>query len=263
MISATEHLTEVDAWHANRMDALKAEDGWLHLTDRIEVAPGRYHVGRAPDNDICLSAGPDHLGLLRLADSGDVTLETPDGVQPFLPCPDAPPRLKTAGLLLEMMQVEGQFALRVRDLTLPDRSRFPAIPRFPLNASWRIVADWIPLAEARPLAIDLVGGINSTVMLSHHAVFDHDGSRITLLPTHWKAGRPMFVFRDVTSGEETYAASRFLIGEVQGDKVVLDFNKAFNPPCAFTDLAVCPLPPPENRLPFAIRAGELRPDMGG
>ena len=69
----------------------------------------------------------------------------------------------------------------------------------------------------------------------------------------------MFVIRDRTSGPETYGAARFLIGDVRGDRVVLDFNKAFNPPCAFTDFAVCPLPSAQNVLPFPIRAGEKKP----
>jgi uncharacterized protein (DUF1684 family) len=70
----------------------------------------------------------------------------------------------------------------------------------------------------------------------------------------------MFVIRDATAGSETYAASRFLIGDPAGDTITLDFNRAHNPPCAFTDFAICPLPPRENRLSFPIRAGERKLD---
>ena len=90
--------------------------------------------------------------------------------------------------------------------------------------------------------------------------FTHDGQDVTLLATHWKAGKPMFVIRDATAGSETYAASRFLIGDPAGDTITLDFNRAHNPPCAFTDFAICPLPPRENRLSFPIRAGERKLD---
>ena len=90
--------------------------------------------------------------------------------------------------------------------------------------------------------------------------FTHAGQQITLMPTHMKAGKPMFVFRDRTSLTETYPASRFLFGQVAGkDEIILDFNRAFNPPCAFTGFAICPLPPAENILPFRVEAGELRP----
>ena len=94
----------------------------------------------------------------------------------------------------------------------------------------------------------------------HRAHFRHAGHEVGLLVTHWKRGLPMLVFRDATAGAETYAATRFLIAEPAGDVITLDFNRAHNPPCAFTDFAICPLPPPENRLPFAIRAGERKLD---
>ena len=109
------------------------------------------------------------------------------------------------------------------------------------------------------IAIDAHMTDLTRVELTHAARFVHAGREVTLRPTHWKAGKPMFVIRDATAGKETYAASRFLIGEVQGDQVVLDFNKAFNPPCAFTDFAVCPLPPRQNIMGFEIRAGEKTP----
>lgn len=260
-ISRNEHLAEVETWYQDRLRALKAEDGWLHLTDRIDIVPGRYSLGQGDANQIRISAGPAALGLLELAADGQATLHIGDRVLPFTPVPDAPPRLRLDGLLLEMMNVEGQHALRVRDLTLPQRVAFPGIPRYPVDPAWRITARWERLASPKPLGISLVGGIDSAVQISHLARFHHAGATLTLLPTHWKSGKPMFVFRDATAGTETYAASRFLIGEVSGDHVTLDFNKAFNPPCAFTDLAVCPLPPRENILPFPIRAGEMAPDL--
>lgn len=259
-ISPDDHLADVETWYRERVQALKAEDGWLHLTDRIEIAPGRYSLGQGDGNQIRISAGPAALGLLELAADGQASLHIGDQVLPFTPVPGAPPRLRVDGLLLEMMNVEGQHALRVRDLTLPHRAAFPGIPRYPVDPAWRITARWERLASPEQLGISLVGGIDSAVQISHRARFDHAGLLVTLLPTHWKSGKPMFVFRDATAGTETYAASRFLIGEVSGDRITLDFNKAFNPPCAFTDLAVCPLPPRENILPFPIRAGEKAPD---
>ncbi|CAM3335699.1 hypothetical protein SAMN04488021_14920 [Paracoccus aminovorans] len=255
----TPYETEIAQWRADRLAALTAEDGWLDLTDRIDIAPGRMTVGKAADNDVAISAGPGHLGVLTLQPDGRARFDAGAGARDFAPVPDNPPRLKVGDLLLEVMEVGGQHALRVRDTASPARTAFSGIDSFPVDPAWRIEADWQALDQAQPLGIDLVTGAATSVQLTHQAHFTHEEARVTLLPTHWKSGKPMFVIRDRTSGRETYGASRFLIGEVVGDRVVLDFNKAFNPPCAFTDLAVCPLPPPQNVMAFAIRAGERKP----
>lgn len=252
----SDYYRAVDLWHEQRLSDLMAEDGWLHLTDRVELEPGQYTLGSGPGNDLQIASGPDHLGDLHLGADGQAMLTVDGQSLAFAPTPEAPPRLQVADLLLEMMRIEGQHALRVRDLRLPRKVK---ISRFPVDPAWCITARWDVLAAPQQLGIDLVGGIATSVAVSHRASFSHQGSAITLLPTHWKGGNPMFVFRDATSGRQTYGASRFLIGQVQGDTVVLDFNRAFNPPCAFTEFAVCPLPPRENILRFAIPAGELRP----
>lgn len=246
-------MTDDTEWRAARLAALAAEDGWLNLTDRVDIAPGRMTVGTAPDNDVVISSGPGHLGVLELDPDGQARF---DGVA-FAPVPDNPPRLKVGALLLEVSLLEGQYALRVRDTAA--QLGLPVIDCFPLNPDWRIEAGWEALDAPETLGIDTVKGIATRVQLTHRARFVHDGVPVVLLVTHWKAGKPMFVFRDATSGKETYGAARFLIGEVSGDRVVLDFNRAFNPPCAFTEYAVCPLPPRQNILPFAVRAGEKTP----
>lgn len=248
-----------ESWRLARLAALQAEDGWLNLTDRIEIAPGSYSVGSAEGNDLVLSAGPAQLGTLVLAEDGSATFDAGQGAVALAPVPDNPPRVKVGDLLLEVTVIEGQRALRVRDAAAPARVNFPGIDSFPLDPAWRIEAEWQALDTPQNFGIDTIAGIPTSVQLTHRATFTHDGREITLLPTHWKGGKPMFVIRDQTSGRETYGASRFLIGQVEGDRVVLDFNRAFNPPCAFTDLAVCPLPPRENILPFAVTAGEKKP----
>ncbi|MDZ4134598.1 MAG: DUF1684 domain-containing protein, partial [Paracoccaceae bacterium] len=240
-------------------------DGWLNLIDRIELAPGSFRVGSGAGNDLVLGKGPADLGVLTLDATGQarfVPVGAETGAAPlvFLPVGEAPPRLIIGGLLLEMTEVEAQYALRVRDLDPGSRQGFAGLRYFPVNPDWRIRADWITLDAPQSVAIGLVNGVTSTVTLTHKALFFHAGTRVELLPTHLKSGQPMFVIRDLTSRDATYGASRFLYGEDVGDgQITLDFNKAFNPPCAFTDLAICPLPPRENILPFRIEAGELRP----
>jgi hypothetical protein len=168
--------------------------------------------------------------------------------------------LQLGQLLLELHTVEGAPALRVRDLTL---ARSIALTSYPFDPAWVISARWEVLDAPQTQSVDQKGAGPTHVTLTHRAHFTHEGHEVTLLATHWKEGAPMFVIRDATSGAETYAASRFLIGAPDGDRITLDFNRAFNPPCAFTDFAICPLPPPQNRLPFAIRAGERKPDAAG
>ncbi|WP_343116980.1 DUF1684 domain-containing protein [Ostreiculturibacter nitratireducens] len=251
----------LEDWRAARLAALKADDGWLNLTDRIEITPGRHSVGTGPENDLRISAGPAHLGTLILTRAGVASFRLPGGEEEdFGPRPDAPPRLVVDSVLLEIHRVEGHPALRVRDLRSRARESFAGLRHFPPDPAWVIRADWIELDKPAMADVALVDGRSEKVQLTHSASFLHEGQRVTLIPTHWKGGKPMFVIRDATSGKDTYGAARFLIGEdIGGGKITLDFNKAHNPPCAFTDLAVCPLPPPQNILPFPVRAGELKP----
>jgi uncharacterized protein (DUF1684 family) len=255
-----DYQAEIDSWRSARLAALAAEDGWLNLTDRVEVKPGRMSVGAGPDNDVVLSTGPEHLGLLEVDDEGQAQIVLGDQRRTFQPVPDNSPRLKLDGLLLEMTRQDG-LALRVRDIRPDRRVAMPRIDSFPLDPDWRVVADWLALKTPEQLGINLVTGAEAMVRITHQARFRHEGHEICLLPTHWKSGVPMFVFRDRTSGRQSYGASRFLYGEVRGDQVILDFNKAFSPPCAFTDLAVCPLPPRQNILDIEVRAGEMAPQF--
>lgn len=254
-------IAALEDWRARRLAALAADDGWLNLTDRVPLVPGAQSVGNAAGNDIVLSVGPAHLGMLVLAADGRVTL-TPEGAAPlpFIAGPETPPRLTLGRLLLEIHTVEGEPALRVRDLDSAARRDFAGLRYFAPAPAWCIRARWraLPAPEARGIA--LRGGHAEQVTVTHRAEFEHDGRPVTLLPTHQKAGKPMFVFRDLTARGQTYGAGRFLIpDEIGDDWITLDFNRAFSPPCAFSEHAICPLPPPENVLPFAIEAGEMKP----
>ena len=258
------YLDALASWRAARLAALKADDGWLNLTDRVWVEEGSHTVGAAPGNDIVLSVGPARLGTVLLRD-GKVEFGDAEGREiVFAPVPDNPPRAVIGRLLVELTEIEGRHAIRVRDLDAPGRAEFDGLSYFPVAPDWRICADWVALDQPVRYEVDTVKGIPTFVTIGHKTVFQHDGRRIELLPTHWKGGKPMFVIRDQTARDATYPAARFLIGEdLDGAHVTLDFNKAFSPPCAFTDHAVCPLPPRENVLPFRIEAGEKRPDLSG
>lgn len=246
MISLADH-------RAARLAALTAPDGWLNLVARIDLTPGRHSVGAA--QEVQLPSGPDLLGTLDLTPDGATFARPGSGPQPFQPVEGAFPQLRVDPFLLEIHTVSGVPALRVRDLTL-----VPAISlrHYPDAPEWTLRANWASFAP-EATAITMKDGSTAAVTVTHRATFQHQGKTVTLTPTHAKSGRPMFVFRDATAGE-TYPACRFLFGEDMTDtEITLDFNRAISPPCAFTDLAICPLPPPGNILPFRIEAGELAP----
>jgi hypothetical protein len=240
-------------WRADRLAALTAPDGWLNLVARIELTPGSHPVGRT--QAVELPSGPDLLGTLTLGPKGASFARPGAAAQAFTPVPDAFPQLRVDPFLLEIHTVDGIPALRVRDLTLRPQV---TLRYFPVAPDWDVRATWERFAP-EATEIKMKDGSTAPVTLTHRASFPYQGRTVTLTPTHWKSGKPMFVFRDATAGE-TYPACRFLIGEEASDtEITLDFNRAFTPPCGFTDFAICPLPPPGNILPFRVEAGELAP----
>jgi uncharacterized protein (DUF1684 family) len=261
MTTEHDYIRSIEDWRAKRLAHLKADDGWLNIIGRWWLEPGAVTVGSAEDNDIVLSAGPAYVGTLTQGSDGGVSFSPADGSQPLLLKLDKkhPPRFTAGRLLLEVTTLNGQNALRVRDTESTERDDFRGIDSFPTDPSWRIVADWIPLEKPIEMTVDTVLGIPTDVTITHKAAFTRDGVRYELLPTHGTPQMPQFVLRDQTARDKTYPASRFLFGEdITADTIVLDFNKAINPPCAFSVHAVCPLPPAENVLPIRIEAGELK-----
>ncbi|MGV8830606.1 MAG: DUF1684 domain-containing protein [Devosia sp.] len=249
-------------WQSSRFEHLTAEDGWLNVIGRFWLDESVARIGSADDNDIVLSAGPAHLGTITQTPDTLVFQAEAAGTDAvtLVPDPTRPPKFSVGSLRFEITTMDGRHALRVRDVDAPERTSFTGLSYFPTDPAWCITAEWALLDDPIAMGIDTVAGIPTTVQITHKAVFSHDGERYELLPTHGSAHKPQFVLRDLTSKSETYGAARFVYGEdLTATSIVLDFNKAFNPPCAFTDHAVCPLPPRENILPFRIEAGERKP----
>ncbi|RYE09971.1 MAG: DUF1684 domain-containing protein [Hyphomicrobiales bacterium] len=261
MTAPANYLAQLDAWKAKRLANLKAPEGWLNIIGRTWLETGTVTVGNGEDNDIVLAAGPESLGTLTQSATGSVTFVPADGSPAITVEPDKkhPPRFLLAGLLLEITTINGRNALRVRDTNSTAPDELEPLRYFDVKPNWRIVADWVPFETPLGLTVGTTGEIDTEVEATHKAVFDKDGHHYELIATHGTPEAPQFVIRDLTSKDTTYPASRFVYGESVTDKtIVLDFNKAINPPCAFTQFAVCPLPPPENVLPVRIEAGEKR-----
>jgi len=260
-MTMTAELDAYSDWQARRLEALKAPDGWLNIIARTELPSGTFKVGSAADNDIVLSAGPAHVGTLTDSGADTVSYIPADGRAPIELKTGTypPPRFSAGDLLLEITAINGTKALRVRDTASKAADQLAPLTYFPYDPSWRITAKWEALDAPQSLTIDTSKSIQTDVTATHRAVFERDGQTYALLATHGTPQSPQFVIRDLTSRDSTYAACRFVYGKGVGDDtIVLDFNKAINPPCAFTEFAVCPLPPPQNVLPIRIEAGEKR-----
>ena len=264
--------TELAAWRQQRLAALVAPDGWLSVVGLHWLNKGPNRLGSDEGNDLVVPQLPQRAGTVTLQANGEIVADldpnagaTVDG-QPIgqarlhSDADAAGPTLVGFGdVTLHVIARAGDKALRIRDANSPARLHFAAIKHFPVDPCWRIAAHWEPLETPRSFEIESMAGGSNIVSVSHKAVFEVGGQMLELLPTHGSATAPMFVLRDGTSGHQTYGACRFLVGEVQGDNVLLDFNKAINPPCAFTPFATCPLPPPANILPISSPVGELAP----
>ena len=166
-----------EAWRKNRLDKLKAADGWLNIIARFWLETGTVSVGSAQDNDLVLSAGPAHLGALTQAEDKTVTFLPADGSKPIHVTPDEehPPQFMVGPLLLEITSLNGDNALRIRDTESNEPAQLKPIASFPLKPEWRIVADWVRLDAPQGKTINTTKDIETDVEVTHKAVFSHDG----------------------------------------------------------------------------------------
>ena len=255
------YLDQLDAWKLQRRAALTAPNGWLNIIGRWTLSEGSVSLGNADNNDLVLPAGPARLGTLTQEAAGLVTFVPAGGGESIrlVPNKKSPPRFERDGLLVEITTLNGENAVRIRDTRSAAPAALEPLIYFPADPNWRITALWVPYGSPREVTVGTTKDIDTEVEVTHKAVFEKDGRTIELIATHGTPVSPQFVIRDLTSRDTTYPASRFVYGEaVTETTIVLDFNKAINPPCAFTEFAVCPLPPPENVLPIRIEAGEKR-----
>ena len=269
-MTAESHRAEVESWRAQRIAGLTRPQGWLSLVGLHWLGEGANRVGAATDNDVVLAGGPDHLGVITLTD-GRIELQLADEAQAsvdgqpvhhaeLLDDASTAPSLVSFGTLsFRVIERGGRHALRVWDSQSPTLLGFDGIDSYAVDPAWRITARWVAFDPPQTLDMPNVLGVSELVTVPGKAVFEHDGQTFELLPIFETPGADelFFVFADRTSGRQTYGGGRFLYADLPKDgQVVLDFNKAYNPPCIFTPYATCPLAPPENRLRTAVTAGE-------
>ena len=246
---------EWETWRAERVARLTGDRGWLSVValhwlepgeNRVEGLPGsftlregRVELAAAPRDGYAMGGAPVERRVL----ASDAS-----------PAPD----LISLGQGRSLMVLErgARLALRVWDADAPARRDFPGIETFPFDPAWRVLARWEAWPARRPVEVGDVTGAVAMRLVPGRALFTVGGRELSLEPTA-DGDRLAFVFRDATAGVETYGSGRFLSADgPRGGRVVLDFNRAFTPPCAFTPFATCPLPRPENVLPVRVTAGE-------
>jgi uncharacterized protein len=269
-----DETTRIEQWRVKRIANLTSETGWLTLAGLYWLQEGDNSFGRAASNRLVLdhAALQDTAGVFELHD-GRVSFTASNGSgitrdgQPVTHIelqPDTaeqPTELAVGSLHFYAIERAGKFGVRVRDADHPARKLFNGIDSFPVSTAWRVNARFEPYVPNKRIPIVNIVGMTEDMDSPGALVFDKDGrtwrlDAILESPTD----TDLFVmFADATSGRESYGAGRYLYLPKPADNHVwLDFNQAYNPPCAFTEFATCPLPPRQNRLALAVTAGEKK-----
>jgi uncharacterized protein (DUF1684 family) len=252
LFAVSNHESEILAWRADRVKKLTAEDGWLSLAGLFWLHEGANQFGKDSSNDIPIPDGPAHAGVLEFH-KGVVTYQGKEIK------PDVSDPIKVGRANLFVIKRSDKFGIRVKDPETEARRNFHGFEYFPISDEYRIVAKWVPAPKNIPI-LNVIGQTEPSPNPGY-AVFQLRGHEYKLYPIleTLDAKELFYIFRDQTAGKETYGAGRFFYSDMPREgKVTLDFNKAYNPPCAFTPYATCPLPPPENRLAVRIEAGEKK-----
>lgn len=264
----TAYEDEIRQWHEQRVESLKAESGWLNLAGLFWLKEGVNTFGGAEENDILFPRDKSRLflGAFTLSKNKITLKAKPDaqifqGDQPVTELdifPDGKPvTLRHSSLRWFVIKRGDKYAIRLRDLESEYLKGFTGIERYPVQEKWRVKARFVP-TTGRTVAITDITGRTDEQASPGKLVFTVDGQEYNLDAV----GKPenlFLIFADQTNKHETYGSGRFLYSSVEPDGTAwLDFNKAINPPCAFSPYATCPLPPKQNKLALAVAAGEKR-----
>lgn len=265
------YLKSVQEWKEQRLNSLKSENGWLNLVGLYWLEEGENPFGSSQANNIIFPANaPEFIGSYSLYQD-KISVRIEDDVNVYI----NDSILKEYDVLTDMDENTSLFKLesfrwyiikrgekygiRLRDLNSPLVEEIKELPYFPVDVNWRVEAQFKKFDSPKEIAIPNVLGDIEYEKCYGELLFKIDGKEYSLMPLGDGVNGNLFlIFGDETSAEETYGAGRFLSVEKpdENGNTYIDFNKATNPPCAFTDYATCPLPPKENILPVRVTAGE-------
>lgn len=261
------YVASFNKWKAELVDDLK--QNWLVLAGLFWLKPGANTFGSASDNTILLPSGPEHAGTFTLQ-GDDVSVELQPGVDAKIggqsqkssklaaDITGNPTVIELGSLRMHVIQRGKRIGIRVKDLNTAAARNYTGPIFFPLDMTYRVTGTFVPSDGKKTVDVPNVLGDVTPVPIAGEVHFKIAGQDLTLMALGGEPSKGLsFVMSDLTSKTETYPGGRFLETDpVVNGKVVLDFNRAYNPPCAVTPYATCPLAPKENRLAAAIPAGE-------
>ncbi len=274
VLAQSDYVKAVEKWRSAEAADLKKEDGWLTLAGLFWLKDGVNSVGRGSQFDVRLT---DNFTQGKFGEidfkNGVATLKVANGVaaqwdgKPVSTIDlvsdenGKPTEIRVGSEMFYLIRREDRFGIRLKDNQSKARVAFKGMNWFPVNESYRVPAHLEALPEPKELMVPNVLGGHFKMKSPGVLRFALQGQEYSLQPVLQDDGSLFIIFRDASNSSETYSAGRFLNADkpVNG-QTTLDFNKAENPPCAFTPYATCPLPPEGNDLPVAIRVGEKRYD---
>ena len=264
-----DYRSRVEQWRVRHAVELTSGDGWLTVIGLFWLSNGANSAGSDLSSSVKLPRGPAKAGVFDLH-NGAATFRAANGVAVSVNGKLAPAlvqlksdvdgpadQLVIAGLTMSVIQRGRRFGIRLKDEASQARREFKGLRWFPVNENYRVRARFVAYDQPRMIPITNVLGDTEPEPSPGYAEFTLEAQRLRLEPVT-EDKQLFFIFRDLTAGRETYPAGRFLYASwPKNGEVELDFNKAENPPCAFTAYATCPLPPQQNRLAVRIEAGEM------
>ena len=256
-------------WQQERIERLKGKSGWLNLAGLFWLEEGENSFGSDPSNDIIFPEKADAFCGTLVLQEGQVTLKVADGIEIMsgdTPVSDAEleddhskqtTHLQQGDLAWYIIRRGEKSGIRLRDLAHPRIEELDHIPAYPINPDYVVEATLEPFEESRTMTVATpVEGFTESYQCPGQLHFRLNKEELVLYP--FTSGKGYFlVFADETTGIDTYGAGRFMHSSPDSaGRIILDFNRAYNPPCAFSPFATCPMPPRENFLPVSVEAGE-------
>lgn len=271
-ISPEAHALEIDTWRTTRLQELTATDSWLTLVAYHALPSGSTRIGSQASNDLVTPRGPADIGTVHRDTEGyrfipapgaqvlaDSVVVPPEGIA-IQSDRDGPPTvMRIDSLTWYVRTFQDRPALRMRDNLNPLRVDFPGLEFYPIDVKWRLHARFSRHDPPKALPVAIFTGGEHTETSPGAVSFEVDGKAYTLDITDESDTGYFVIFSDQTNGKGSYPAGRYVWFDkpAEGsDRVTLDLNRAYNPPCAFTDFATCPLPPRSHRLDAPVEAGE-------
>lgn len=267
-----EYTEEVNEWHQLRIDNLLGPEDWLKLAGLYKLEEGSQSFGSDSTNDLVFP--PKAASSIGTINKEDTTITVhidedvlvthdQDTVSKVTMIPGnarSGTVLKQGSLTWYLLDRRGNYYIRLIDEQHPNLAAFDGIERFPVDQQWKVKAEFKPFDDPQPITVPDVLNEGMSDTLYGMLEFSIEDEEYSLAPLNHpeKDDKFFIIFGDKTNGESTYGGGRYIYIPTPNKNNItyIDFNKSYNPPCVFTDFATCPLPPPQNRLPIAIPAGE-------